>query len=131
MREVWASGRLTPEEALHKSLAASQDAWCCEYQGVPALMWGVSRKGCILSDVGLPWLLGTDAIRAVQREFLRQSRSWVRRMHRDFERLENHVHAANKLSIRWLRWCGFVVEDKTPLLLNGEAFYKFWRVRHV
>ena len=126
-REVWASHRHTPEQALRMSLSSATVAWACLVEGVPAFMWGVSRRGCILSDVGVPWLLGTDAIHKVSREFLKQSRDYVDRMQDGFTRLENFVHAENRLSIRWLKWCGFVLDEEIPELMNGEDFFLFWR----
>lgn len=125
-REIWASDRLLPLYALKQSVLMSRESWTCLVHGVPAFMWGVARKGCILSDVGIPWLLGTDAILEVRREFLRQSRAYVARMHRGFARLENIVHADNEMSIRWLKWCGFTIE-KEPIERNGELFFPFWR----
>jgi hypothetical protein len=90
----------------------------------------VCRIGSLVSDRGAPWLLGTESIRKVRGEFLRQSHAYVNRMHERFPRLENFVHSANRLSIRWLKWCGFTVETQT-LTLNGEEFFKFWRESHV
>ena len=126
-REVWASDSWLPLPAVSKSLAMSVEAWTCFVEGSPAFMWGVARQGNILADVGIPWLLGTDAISKVDREFIRQSRAYVDRMHRHFHRLENIVHAENTLSIRWLKWCGFSIE-KEPVERNGEMFFPFWRV---
>ena len=168
-REVWASHRHTPEEALRTSLdyAEINRAWTCllsvgffssgkevkadrggvdssvhdspdccgltPHDGkspaemVPAFMWGVSRTGSILSTTATPWLLGTDAIRLVARDFLRHSRGYVYEMQRGFERLENYVHAENVLSRRWLIWCGFTIEMNAPVFFNGEVFYPFWR----
>lgn len=125
-REIWASDRLLPLYALKQSVLMSRESWTCLVRGVPSFMWGVARKGCILSDVGVPWLLGTDAILDVRREFLRQSRAYVSRMHKGFARLENIVHAENTLSIRWLKWCGFTIENE-PVKRNGELFFPFWR----
>ena len=126
-REVWASHRHTPEQALRMSLVCSTVAWTCLVEGSPAFMWGVVRRGSIFSDVGVPWLLGTDAIFKVSREFLKQSRAYVDRMQEGFLRLENHVHSGNTLSIRWLRWCGFSIDMDIPELINDEDFYLFWR----
>lgn len=125
-REIWASDRLLPLCALKQSVLVSSVAWTCLVRGVPAFMWGVTRKGCILSDTGVPWLLGTDAILEVRGEFLKQSRAYVDRMQKGFARLENIVHAENALSIRWLRWCGFTI-GKEPVERNGEKFFPFWR----
>lgn len=125
-REIWASSRHTPDVALRKSLELSALAWTCFVDGTPAFMWGVAGQGGILSEAGAPWLLGTDAIYKVSREFLRQSRAYVDRMQALFPRLENHVHAGNALSIRWLTWCGFTL-DEAPVRINGEEFFMFRR----
>lgn len=127
-REVWASHRHTPEQALAASLDATDHelAWTCLVDGVPAFMWGAARRGSLLSMTGAPWLLGTPEMRTVWREFLRQCPAYVARMQAAFPLLENYVHAGNRTSIRWLRWCGFTVETQ-PSLFNGEMFYLFWR----
>ena len=127
-KEVWASHRHTPEGALLTSLVASTKAWTCLIEGQPAFMWGVAPKGSLLSSVGVPWLLGTKDIHRVNREFLRRSRAYVDLMQEGYARLENHVHAENTVSIRWLQWCGFTVEKDVPELINDEDFYYFWRM---
>ena len=131
VREVWASHRHSPAEALEKSLDRSEPAWTCLVYGKPVLMWGVCRIGSLLSEKGAPWLLGTNAFfkahRRLHREFLRQCPAYVARMQAWFPRLENYVHADNKHSILWLGWCGFTVETEVPELINGEDFYFFWR----
>lgn len=125
-REVWASHRHSPEEALRTSLELSDLAWTCFVEGKPSFMWGAARRGSILSEVGAPWLLGTDAILKVKTAFLRQSRGYVRAMQARFPMLENYVHAGNALSRRWLKWCGFTFDDG-PVLINDETFFRFWR----
>jgi hypothetical protein len=125
-REVWASHRHTPERALRYSLESAELAWTCFVEGVPAFMWGVSRLGSLISFTGSPWLLGTPAIAKVAREFLRQCPDYVERMQELFPRLENYIHVENRLSIRWLKWCGFTLETE-PKRFNGEVFYMFWR----
>lgn len=126
VREVWASSRFTPAQALETSLSSSTMAWTCLVDGIPTLMWGAARRGCILSETGVPWLLGTDSISRVSRAFVRHSRGYVARMQEEFPYLENHVHAENILSMRWLRWCGFLIDDE-PTVINQEAFFRFWR----
>ena len=129
-REVWASHRHTPEQALRFSLERSDLAWTCFVDHVPAFMWGAARMGSLVSCVGAPWLLGTDALGTVRREFLRQCPAFVGLMQKRFLRLENHVHAENTVSMRWLVWCGFVIE-REPVIMNNERFFLFWRKRHV
>lgn len=129
-REVWASHRHTPGQALEKSLARSELAWTCLIEGRSAFMWGVARLGSMISEKGAPWLLGTPAIAGVSRDFLRQSPFYVAQMQERFPRLENFVHAENRLSIRWLQWCGFTIDD-VPELINDEDFFLFWRDAYV
>ncbi|MDR2668598.1 MAG: hypothetical protein LBC14_01435 [Desulfovibrio sp.] len=124
-REVWAYRRHTPEEALRFSLSRSLFARTAVVNGRPALMWGVGVP-TLLGSVGSPWLLATDAVYEVVLPFLKYSRVAVRHMQSLFPRLENHVHADNALSIRWLQWCGFTLDD-APVEFNGENFYLFWR----
>ena len=134
-REVWASHRHTPEEALTYALKRSELAWTCTISGTPAFMWGVARQGSMISVTGAPWLLGTnlffEAQRKLHREFLRQCPDYVNRMMERFPHLENFVHAENRLSQRWLKWCGFTLDTDVPELINDEDFFRFWRDRHV
>lgn len=125
-REVWASHRHTPGEALEHALLGSELAWTCFVHGRPAFMWGAARQGGLMSRTGAPWLLGTEGLYVVGREFLKRSRFYVGMMQSRFSRLENHVHAENILSIRWLKWCGFTI-NKTPIVFNSEKFFLFWR----
>ncbi|MDE6734738.1 MAG: hypothetical protein K2J64_04645 [Desulfovibrio sp.] len=129
-REVRASHGHEPAEALAVSLEHSDMAWTCLVDDEPAFMWGAARAGSLITLTGSPWLLATPAIYRVRNAFLRHSRPYVELMQARFPRLENHVHAANRLSLRWLAWCGFTVEE-TPILRNGEPFLFFWREAHV
>ena len=128
MREVWASERRSPAQALVNALGRSSLAWTCIIDDFPAFMWGVARVGTLMSQTGAPWLLATPVIeqRRVIPEFLRQCPAYVERMQARFPRLENYVHARNRLSVRWLRWLGFTVEPQT-VERNGEAFFPFWK----
>lgn len=130
--EVWASHRHAPAQALASSLEKSELAWTCLVEGIPAFMWGVARLGSLISRKGSPWLLGTNlffrAHRRLHGEFLRQCPAYVERMQARFPRLENFVHAKNRLSVRWLRWMGFTVETAATVI-NDEPFFLFWRER--
>lgn len=128
VREVWASHEHTPEEALDASFWRSTKAWTCLVRGSPAFMWGVAPRESLLGNVGCPWLLGTPAIKDVRRDFVRNCRKYVGMMQELYPRLENYVHAENKVSIRWLKWCGFeLAEEPEEYGVNPEKFYRFWR----
>lgn len=126
-REVWASHRQLPLEALLVSLRSSPLAWTCLLEDEPAFSWGVAGK--LGENTGRPWLLASPDLLRVRRDFLLLSRKYVELMQQRFPLLENYVHGANLLSRRWLAWCGFK-EEAHPSLLHGEIFYRFWR-QHV
>ncbi len=131
-REVRASSGCGPEEALRVSLGYSPLAWTCFVGGTPAFMWGVGARDSALGLTGAPWLLATEEIRLVERDFARQSRLYVESMQALFPRLENYTHAENVRSLRWLRWCGFeIARVPEPHGVSGEPFYRFWREKYV
>jgi len=123
--EVWAASRLRPVEAVKLSLSASELTWTLLRGGDPVLMFGVARRS-LLDPVGVPWLLATNDILKVKATVLKKSRQYINLMRRDFETLENFVHGENRISIAWLRWCGFIVEPGEPRGPDMEIFHRFW-----
>lgn len=129
--EVWASGRLTPGEAVARSIAATELPLAGLVDGVPACVFGIARRA-LLSDEGTPWLLGTDAIARHGRRFLRENRRVLPALAAPFALLVNHVDARNAISIRWLGWLGFEIEPAAPFGIHGLPFHRFsMRVDHV
>lgn len=127
-KEVWASHRQTPEEALVFAFEHSPLVWTCLIDDIPSSMFGVCTPEHTESTLGVPWLLSTPRIYRMKQNFLRNSLYYVDAMQRAFPRLENIVHAENTTSIRWLAWCGFTVETSFFTVINKEKFYHFWRI---
>ena len=87
-------------------------------------MWGVCPIS-LLSSSGSPWMLGTDLIEKKQRVFLRRSKPWLDDIRKDYKYLENFVDARNVLSVKWLKWLGFEMDEAEPYGIHGEPFHKF------
>jgi hypothetical protein len=115
--EVWASSGKTPGEALAFSLGKSSQAWTVLFDGVPAGMFGVGDLN-ILTRRGAPWFLGTDAVEANRRAFLRHSVHWRDQLLQRYDVLMNLVDDRNTASIRWLRWLGFSLSE--PFIVGFE-----------
>ena len=123
--EVAAEGGRGPYAALRDSLASSAVAWTGLVNDEPVCMFGVSPID-ILGGVGSPWLLGTDKIRKHSVTFLKLNRLYIPKMLDLFPHLVNYVDVRNALSIRWLRWLGFAVDDKAvPYGIRAMPFYRF------
>lgn len=94
--------------------------------GTPLTVLGVVRRG-IITGTGTPWLLSSVDALQHRRQFLLLSKDVVGEMLEFCPRLENYVHSKNKLSIRWLKWIGFKIHFKDPLVIKetDEKFYRF------
>lgn len=77
-------------------------------------------------QAGIPWVLVTEEFRRHPRASLDLSRQVLDRMQQSYSYLHNIVHAKHEIAIRWLKWCGFVIEDGKPLGPNNAFYYFHW-----
>jgi len=120
--EVFAASGRSPLSALSFSYRHSSEVWTALFDGRPEVMWGVGDIS-ILTGIGAPWLLGTDAVERNFRGFLRISRDWPAQLLGRYRLLRNLVDARNTISIRWLKWLGFRLFE--PVEINGHPFHLF------
>jgi hypothetical protein len=120
--EVFAASGRSPLSALSFSYRHSCQAWTALFDGRPEVMWGVGDLD-ILTGIGAPWLLGTDAVETNFRGFLRISKHWPAQLLGRYRLLRNVVDARNAVSLRWLEWLGFRLFE--PVQINGHAFRLF------
>ena len=123
--EVWATAHLTPAEALLASRAASRETLAGRVDGVAICAFGVGQA-TLLSDVGIPWLLGTPEIRQHSRVFLRASKRWVEGQARRYTMLENFVDSRHTRAVKWLGWLGFSFDPVQPYGPDGVLFHRFY-----
>lgn len=124
-REVWASGKLTPHQALTQSLEASRDALTASVDGVPVIMFGVAVPH-LLSERAVPWMLASDEVKNHAMHFLPASRRFIDEMMQRYDLLVNFVDERNTLSQKWLKWLGFTLEEPEPFGPFQVPFRKFW-----
>lgn len=122
--EVWASSRSTPYEALKHGMDTSSLVWTGTIDDEPICIFGVAPLS-LLGGIGVPWLLGTDAVERHQRIFLRHCRPVVADMLSVYNHLVNFVDERNTVSQRWLRWLGFALDEPEPFGPDGLPFRRF------
>lgn len=113
-----------PKHTVMESVFLSRWCMAVRVDGLPVILFGVcdtDQPGC-----GVPWMVCTDGAAAISRQFVRGCGYWVSRMQTDFPFLFNQVHRGNTLSINWLRWLGFTV-DESSRVGNEGAFFNFWK----
>jgi len=121
--ELRATGLPDPAEAVRESARISTWTRAAVVGDDVAAVYGVTPTAA--PGVASPWMLGTDAIHRVGREFLRASVGEVERMMGDNLLLFNRVHVDNTVSLAWLRWLGFTISDKPAH--DNPNFYDFWK----
>ena len=128
--EIWLAGHRTPYQAMQEGFDMSVKAWTIMEGDTPIGMFGVSSVE-LLGNMGIPWLLGTDEMLNIKRQFVRESAKYLAEAHKLYPRLANFVHAGNVESLRWLMWLGFDFDGPIKAGPDGAEFFKFERVCHV
>lgn len=111
--------------ALRQSVAVSPHSAVFLAEGVPLCVFGVSPVS-LLTGVGSPWLIASVASKQHLCSLVPLAPAYIRLMLRIYPRLENHVHAENRLAVRWLRAAGFTICPPEPYGLRGELFHPFF-----
>lgn len=127
--EVSLSCGLPIRQALIESMESSEYCWAFEDDEGSCL--GVFGYACPFGDdeIGVPWLIASDDLRARAVEFYKLSVAWVDVMSVSCPKLLiNYVHADNKRAIRWLTRLGFTVEETPePFGVAQAPFRKFYK----
>jgi hypothetical protein len=76
------------------------------------LSFGASPAGA--PGVGVVWLLATQEIERHPVRFYRESKRMFGNVTEKYETLINWVDQHNTLSLRWLQWLGFEIEEPEP-----------------
>lgn len=123
-QEVFAMSGITPEQAFLDGYSHSDTPYVVEWRGKAIAMFGVSGD---TNKVGTPWMLATNDIKGIRKQFIRGCKPYVEAMHTYYPVLTNYVWAENPLHIAWLKWLGFKFADHLPLGRNGEMFIHFYK----
>lgn len=121
LQEISHGSGLEPEQALLYSFAVSEFCYTVWLEDEIVMIFGVGQ--------GCPWMLASDLLLQIKREFVRECRKIVQAMLDKYGHLENHVWAGNKIHIYWLEWLGFKVEPPVPFGINNEPFHRFYMTR--
>jgi hypothetical protein len=107
-QETLAATGLPPEVLLPEALRSGRRMMVGLIFGRPEVLFGVDP---VLGqpDVGIAWMVGTDAIDKNPIKFLRASRKIWDAYHDEFPFLTNFADARNTVHLRWLEWLGAVM----------------------
>ncbi len=128
-KECFQMTGLSVEEGLQRSFEVSTKSWVALWDERPTVVFGAAPAGHFDTDRGgVLWMLATEDIDTMPISFVRGSVEYLGYMFEEFDLLWNFVADANTVSVRWLKWLGFNVEDPLPMA-NGALFRYFWMRR--
>jgi hypothetical protein len=124
--EVFASTGASPHHAVKESWNMSTRRWIIyNRRDLPVAVLGV-RPVDMFSDIGVPWFLGTDGMDKMKRFFIEISKPIIEEMKQGFDLLVNFVDARYIKTVRWLKWCGFIIEEPEPYGALQLPFHRFY-----
>jgi len=124
-----------PETSLLKSLENSKKAISVlDNNNVVQMMFGVGWG--FTPRVGLVWLLSSDWVLTNQQSIARFTKPLTKWLLLDHDVILNYVHDENEVSMRWLKWQGFIPLRRDPNYGRGAPFtqmalFKDEATRHI
>ena len=122
--EVMASAGRTVEDLLGRSVEQAELVWAGLVNDKVACIFGVTGAS-LLSETGIPWMIGTHLVEQHAKAFLRRNRLIVATMLVRYPHLKNYVDARNTKAIEWLRWLGFSLKPAEPFGVYLMPFHPF------
>ena len=122
--EVWASNHHTPLESLVKGWGMSDFSTVAMSRGEPLVIIGLAKRD-LLTGSGVVWMLGTERALNHKKEFFNQTKPIIDELLTICPRLYNMVYSKNVVSILWLKWLGFTIDDPITYGPDNELFHRF------
>jgi hypothetical protein len=122
--EVWASSEYSPQESLDNGMENSDFSVIVMIDGIPSAIVGLAFVNKV-TGVGVPWLLSSKNMLKHKKLFLELSMPIIKEMLEICPYLVNHVYMHSRLSMRWLKWAGFIIEEPIPNEITGALFCRF------
>jgi hypothetical protein len=128
--EVKASAGIEPSMALFIGIMEGETNTICLPDGTPAGIYGVTPT--VTPGLGCVWMLATNELRKVHRQFLRESRQGIADLCKDYRAVYNYTDARNKVHHRWIEWAGFTfIKRHERFGFEQRPFLEFVRITEV
>jgi len=113
--EIWSMCAMKPLDALLYSVQDSKEAMTVMMpdSDIPVMMFGLGSAMNILDRKRSIWLLGTDQIRRIKKQFIIESGIYLETLAAG-ETVYNYVLQGNTPSLRWLKMLGFSIMEPKP-----------------
>lgn len=123
--EIAAASGMDPQAALLLAVERSQRSDAIVIDGEAVAMAGVMDFP-LDPQIGVVWMLATDAADRVPKRLLQEKREYVLALLNGYDMLLNFVDNRNTRAQKWLQWLGFTLEAPEPHGVAGLPFRRFW-----
>lgn len=80
----------------------------------------------MFNGIGIPWLLGTEGLNKMKKFFVKNSKLVLNLMKYNYSYLVNYVDASYDNAVKWLKWCGFTLEEAKPFGIFRLPYHRFY-----
>ena len=120
-QELWRYDNSLPVQGVTNSFNKSVVSMTILHEDKPVAMFGIM----ILNDIPTLWLMPTDNLSSIGRNFVRNTSEWIQKMLIDYPTLVAYVHWANDESLKWMEFVGGRQIEKVFMGYDSSAFWKF------
>ena len=124
-REIIAHSGHSPKTGLEDAVRLSEACWTVMLEDEPIALFGYTSDTMDGANV---WMLGSDKIQDIKWQFLRESKTWLKNIAKDFNRLWAVADVRNTLHTKWYEWLGFVV---TTTIHQGPYDLPFYHIEYI
>lgn len=121
--EIFHSSGLDPVPAVLRGYYVSDEAYTVTLDNKVVLIVGIAG---IKGSYGVPWMLATDLLKDIRKQFLRGCGDLRDRWLAEYKHMENMVWVENQTHVQWLKWLGFTFDPPKPHGKTGELFQRFY-----
>ena len=122
--EIWASSNYKPGEALWKGYEESFKCLTILKDDQAIGMFGIHPNNFIGKTATI-WLLATKELDDISRKFLKASRWFINMFLEFYPVLYNWTDSRNEPALKWLRFCGAVINEAVPYGVDQKPFHYF------
>lgn len=129
-QEIKATSDLDALSGLSRSVECSPISITIMEDDLPIAIYGSAPDS---TKSALVWLLASNDLQRHSKQFLRESRNYVKKLHieSDADLLWNLTDKRNTVHHKWLKWCGFSFIREVNWGSYDLPFYEFGRFENV
>lgn len=123
--ECWNYAHISAYEALKIMMDGAKDKKAILINGKTIAIFGVNHRDTNPKLGGVWMMVTTDFKKYGARLIVREAKKYLAEMFKGFTMIESWVYKKNKLTARWMKWCGFVPIHEYDIGVENQTFVNY------